>query len=410
MVEPDSSTVLVTDAGRGSAIHIIRSLGQKGWRVIAADADPRSPGFRSRYTHAHVVYPDPRAAPQATIHTLRQAVDRWQVTLVIPVTDEIIHPLNCARDRFPQSCQLALAEPQVLARVTSKEETTQLARQLAIPLPQTVTVHTVAEARSAAAEMRWPLVLKPDVSRRYDLATEKIETNDVAYAADPAGLERQVAHWEGRCAVLLQEYCPGVGQGVELLAYCGRPLAAFQHRRLAEVPLTGGASAWREAVPLDPKLYDYAVRLLNVLCWTGLIMVEFKVAGDTAWLMEINGRVWGSLPLAIFSGMDFPARLAALYRDGPPPAGRSVDTAYRVGVRAVNEDLMILWFAHMLAGRKRHPFIPIPPRRQALAGLWALLDPRQRLDVWDRTDPRPGLAQAGKIIRKIIRKIGSKSP
>jgi len=36
--------VLVTDAGRGSAIAIIRSLGRSGLEVIAADADPRSPG------------------------------------------------------------------------------------------------------------------------------------------------------------------------------------------------------------------------------------------------------------------------------------------------------------------------------------------------------------------------------
>ena len=42
-------TVLVTDAARGSAVAIIRSLGRAGWRVIAGDTDPASPGFRSRH-------------------------------------------------------------------------------------------------------------------------------------------------------------------------------------------------------------------------------------------------------------------------------------------------------------------------------------------------------------------------
>ena len=41
-------TVLVTDAGRGSAISIIRALGRSKWRVIAADSDVKSLGFRSR--------------------------------------------------------------------------------------------------------------------------------------------------------------------------------------------------------------------------------------------------------------------------------------------------------------------------------------------------------------------------
>ena len=41
-----------------------------------------------------------------------------------------------------------------------------------------------------------------------------------------------------------------------------------QHRRLREIPIHGGASALRESVPLDPLLYDYAVKLLEALDWT----------------------------------------------------------------------------------------------------------------------------------------------
>ena len=51
--------VLVTDSGRGSAMAIIRSLGRRGLRVIAADSSPRSAGFRSRYVSDTVVYPRP---------------------------------------------------------------------------------------------------------------------------------------------------------------------------------------------------------------------------------------------------------------------------------------------------------------------------------------------------------------
>ena len=88
---------------------------------------------------------------------------------------------------------------------------------------------------------------------------------------------------------------PGDGIGVELLMDHGRPLAAFQHRRIQEVPPTGGASALRESVELDPDLYDHAVALLRELGWTGLAMVEFRRGADGVGnLMEINGRVWGS--------------------------------------------------------------------------------------------------------------------
>src|SRR5690606_23728063 len=45
--------------------------------------------------------------------------------------------------------------------------------------------------------------------------------------------------------------------------------------------------------------------------WKGVAMIEYKVDEKTRkpYLMEINGRFWGSLQLAIDAGIDFPALL-----------------------------------------------------------------------------------------------------
>jgi predicted ATP-grasp superfamily ATP-dependent carboligase len=47
---------------------------------------------------------------------------------------------------------------------------------------------------------------------------------------------------------------------------------------------------------------------MKALRWSGVAMVEFKYdpATGEAWLMEINGRFWGSMQLAVTSGVDFP--------------------------------------------------------------------------------------------------------
>jgi predicted ATP-grasp superfamily ATP-dependent carboligase len=179
----------------------------------------------------------------------------------------------------------------------------------------------------------WPLVLKPQSSRLYH-QNAGIDSFTVAYADGPERLAEQMAPFEGRCPVLLQEYCAGAGDGVELLLHEGRPLAAFQHRRLREVPITGGASAFRESVPLDPLLLDYSTRLLRELRWTGLAMVEFKSSVGGPRLMEINGRVWGSLPLAVRSGMDFP-RLPRGRAGEEPEAGPGLDCERAAGTQAV---------------------------------------------------------------------------
>ena len=55
-------------------------------------------------------------------------------------------------------------------------------------------------------------------------------------------------------------------------------------------------------------MIDDSIRLLKSLHWVGIAMVEWKENKNTnkPVLMEINPRFWGSLELAIRSGVDFP--------------------------------------------------------------------------------------------------------
>jgi hypothetical protein len=55
-------------------------------------------------------------------------------------------------------------------------------------------------------------------------------------------------------------------------------------------------------------MQKYAQMLVSALLWTGPVMVEFKIDNNDGrvLLMEINGRFWGSLPLAVKAGCDFP--------------------------------------------------------------------------------------------------------
>ena len=59
--------VLITDAGRGSAIAFTRSLGRRGVEVVAADEQRRSAGFASRYASARVRYPSPATDPDGVV-------------------------------------------------------------------------------------------------------------------------------------------------------------------------------------------------------------------------------------------------------------------------------------------------------------------------------------------------------
>jgi hypothetical protein len=89
----------------------------------------------------------------------------------------------------------------------------------------------------------------------------------------------------------------------------------------------------RESIALPQPMTDYALRLLQHVGWHGVAMVEFKVEQSSGipYLMEINGRFWGSLQLAIDAGLNLPYLLLLMAKgrltSGPHPA-------YRVGVRS----------------------------------------------------------------------------
>jgi predicted ATP-grasp superfamily ATP-dependent carboligase len=397
--------VLVTDAGRGSAIAVLRSLGRRGIDVIAADSRADSPGFRSRYAGERLVYPDPADGPAPVVDVLHREAVRRGVDLVIPVSDDVLLPLSAARERFEGVCALAIPDREALACVTDKQATLALAHRLGVPAPRSALVRTVAEAQRAAGDIGWPIVVKPVSSRVVSDAA--LESFSVTYADGPEALAREVGALEGRCAALLQRYHAGEGHGVELLTDRGRPLAIFQHRRLHEVPITGGASALRESVPVDPVLRDHALRLMGALDWTGLAMVEFRVGPEGPVLMEINGRIWGSLPLAVKSGVDFPARLAELYlgarmNGSRPPA---VAPPARIGVRSRNLGLELVWIASVLRRGRRYPYLSAPSRREGVVAALRLLSPRDGFDVLSREDPAPGVLEARQVVRRLAGKV-----
>lgn len=403
-MRPDGqANIIVTDCGRGSAVAMIRALHRRGWNVIAGDSVAQNVRFGSRRAAHRFLYPSPKLAPREFVNSVIAAVNQWKVDLIIPITDEALLPLSQARSRIPSDCRLAIPDADTLELTTNKMKTVELAGRLNVPFPRTAIVSTADEACGHAASFQWPIVLKPLVSRLYRDG-QPIRTLTVSYADNIDSLRRQMELLEGLTDVLLQEYVRGVGYGVELLTHEGTPLAVFQHKRLREVPITGGASSLRESVPLDPTLYEYSRRLLAALRWTGLAMVEFKMGADGPKLMEINGRVWGSLPLAVQSGINFPVGLAELYLHGPPVGPTEPQSKYRLGVRGRNLELDIMWIIAVLIGKRRFKFLPMPGRIEAVAALLELLNPRIRFDILSLTDPLPGFAELLRIVGKLVKK------
>lgn len=304
--------VLILDANQRSALAATRALGEKSVQVFTGDEVEDTLAGNSRYCYRKVVYPSPYLYPERFISSLRQTVNAHGIEAMFPMTDATTELVLRNRHEFPGT---AIPFPELIAyeSVTNKFNLFKSAREAGIPAPMTAYFDNADTAIRAASEMIFPAVIKPIRSRILDQG--RFEITSVKFAHSQEDLVRIIRRhkWLQNHPFMIQQYIEGHGQGIFILCDHGRLITCFAHKRLREKPPSGGVSVFSKSIAVQPPMLSMAMRLLEPLQWHGVAMVEFKVASDgTPYLMEINGRFWGSLQLSIDAGVNFPFLLYKL--------------------------------------------------------------------------------------------------
>jgi len=377
-------TVLVTDGDQRAALAIVRSLGQAGYPVnVVATRIPSLAGA-SRWARSQHQLPDPLTRPDAFLDSLSVLVSETGAVLLIPVSEASLLAVLGARRRFG-GVTVPFPDLDAFRRVSDKQAVLEAAGTLGIAVPDQVTVESPEEAAGLALSgLRFPMVLKPARS------VAGAAKHGVVHLASPEGVQAAVNRLPREAfPLLLQQRIVGPGVGIFLLVHDGETRAVFSHRRLREKPPSGGVSVYRESIPADPELVRRSRALLDALQFEGVAMVEYKVdaATGTPYLMEINGRFWGSLQLAIDAGVDFPRSLAELGLGRAP----GVVPSYRAGVRSRwwwgDVDQLL---ARLLKPKSRLSLPPdAPGRLRAILDFLVLWRPGDRSEVLRWSDPQP---------------------
>jgi predicted ATP-grasp superfamily ATP-dependent carboligase len=397
--------VLVTDGHERPALAITRSLGRRGVRVtVAAHGRPSLAGA-SRYCAQEIVCPSPESDPAAFEAFLLAVLERTRVDVLLPVTDVTTQIVAGRRDTFAKHAALALPPASAFEAATDKVRLLEHAAALGVPVPRTVVVRGMEQLADLMPRLDYPAVVKPFRSR-IPVAGGWRGTS-VHHAGDARQLRdlfRSVDYLRAHPS-LVQQRIVGAGEGLFVLFDRGRLLAAFAHRRLREKPPSGGVSVLRESVRADDRLVDYANRLLAPIGWHGPAMVEFKRDAETRqpYLIEVNGRFWGSLQLAIDAGVDFPwmSCQLALGQSVQAPAG------YRIGVRSrwLLGDLDHLFLRLFRANRALALPPGTPSRLRTLVDFLSCRPRDLNFEVLRPDDLRPFLREAADYVRALSRSV-----
>ncbi len=385
--------MLVTDGDQRASLAATRSLVSAGYIVYVAASGRTSLAGASRGARPVTVAADPLREPEAYAREIAALAERVGARILLPATDPSVDAVLRHRSSFGRKVMLPLPSLEAYQRASDKVAMASLARSSGLGVATSITIASPDELHLLADFPHYPAALKPHASvvegeggSRRKLGVRIVETPGEALA-----LARRLP--AAAFPVMLQQRVHGPGEGVFLLRWNGTVITEFAHRRLREIPPSGGVSVYRESIAVDPDLSAAARRMFEALDWQGVAMVECKrdLASGRHMFMEINGRLWGSLQLAIDAGVDFPALLVALAL-GRPISGPA---SYRVGVRT-------RWFwgemDHIYARfRRRNATLHLdhtaPSRLAAVAALFRHRPGRDHWEIARWSDPGPFLLE-----------------
>ncbi len=374
--------VLILDAETRSALAALRSLSRRGIDVVAGSSNKNALSFSSRMCTKRFLHPHPGKDRKAFIGAIEKFLKENSDTLCMSFTDITTDALRDCADTETFGHNFVVPQSQQFFQATNKRILAEIASSVDIPTPEEINPECFTDP-ARVADITYPVIIKPARSVSWKEGKAHKDTARVIHTAKDLLEQRDYFMKHASDVPLTQKMLSGDEFGVSVLADHGVLKACFAHRRLRSITPHGGVSTLRESIFLTEEMKDIAEKLTKVLEWNGVMMIELKRNNETGrlTLIEINARFWGSLFLAIQSGVDFPY---LLYLQWSGRGSEIQSPSYTVGTRARH---LITDFSHFYALR----WGAFSPKK--IKEFFTFFGKNLYFDVWSLNDPLPGFVE-----------------
>jgi ATP-grasp in the biosynthetic pathway with Ter operon len=274
----------VTDHGYSqsrTSLATVRALAAAGFRPAVTVAAPWTLAAASRYCARRVTVP-PGGGPEYSKAVGEELASRPYVS-VMPTSDAALLALGAPGGQFVDKLSLA-----------------RIGHRAGLATVPTRSFGDPDELRAAAPQLTYPAVIKPVLSQFRPFLVE-----------GPDGLRRD---FSSTGPLLVQPYLRYPLRAVCGVVRSGRLVAAVHQRYLRIWPPDCGGASAATTVPPDLELEERILRLLAG--YDGIFMAQF--AGP--YLLDLNARPYGSIPLAVAAGANLVAIHCRLALGEEPPA------------------------------------------------------------------------------------------
>jgi len=404
----EQASVLILGEDTRSFLSVIRSLGQAGYQVHVVCYDRTSPALKSRYIEAAYFYNYQSCTQSEWINNVVKLIEWFQYDLVVPCDERAIYPLWSVKNILPSHTKLAIANPLGLDILFDKWKTKQAALACQIPAAHGRTVELSETSYSELQqEFGDRFVIKPLQSFEQSNLSQRQKVVIVHSEQDYEQYREQSIQ---RQPYLIEAFFSGKGEGVSVFSVEGKVHAAFSHIRVAE-PKAGGGSSYRKSIKLDEALLEATKALCQHTKLTGVAMFEFRRDLTTRdWiLVEVNARFWGSLPLAVFAGVDFPKLYVDYLSKGDLPDQCITHYREQVTARALIADLYEIKREFELTRVEATNFDAISGAISRLFQMVKILSPSETVDSFSFKDNGPFYSECKILINTIVGSILKKN-
>ncbi|MGN6602222.1 MAG: ATP-grasp domain-containing protein [Ginsengibacter sp.] len=300
--------ICILGANERSCYSVVKSLKKEGNFITVIHDDFHSIKF-SKYVDRFlklnsIITRDTFAAKNEIIEYLKTN----KVWALIPINDVAVELISYFSEEIANyTYPLNVNKSEVRKYSHDKYAVWKIANELGIPVPESQLISTYSQFQKLKSQIQFPLIVRPIYSklikgnRIFGYAAKRIENLH--------DLENFVREKINITPLMFQEILTGHGVGYNFLSKDGNILRAYAHERINE-EWGGGQSTLRKSIPANKyNLESYSKMLVKAIKWSGIAMIEYKIFNNTPYLIEINGRPWGSLEVGIKAGVNLPSDL-----------------------------------------------------------------------------------------------------
>lgn len=293
-------TVLIGFGEALSALEVAWNLLDAGFRVAVFVRRGRLGAIRKVKNVKVIEVAAPENQAYQTVDQLLSAVKRVHAEAVLPLDDASVWVCEAASSDL--SIPVAGSSATHARLALDKRVQLKAAAEAGFKVPQTQFIESTRDLRNIDS---FPLIVKPALAIAE--VDGKLYKGPMRVCADYRELEAFVRNLKEDIPMLAQRVLSGIGEGLFGLAGPSGVKKWSSHRRIRMMNPAGSGSSACSSLQITDQPLECAERMLNRVNWRGLFMIELlRDQSNQIWFMELNGRSWGSMALAIRRGFKYP--------------------------------------------------------------------------------------------------------